>query len=108
MSSTEPRPRRRQLSPEEKWQVFLEVTTGELTQRDAARKWRVDVSTVIKLRKVAKDAAMAAFASSRPGRPASPVDVEAEQLRTENARLTEALKELAIELSLVRGKPRWA
>jgi transposase len=45
MSSTEPR-QRRQLSEEEKWKVFLEVTTGELTQRDAARKWRVDVSTV--------------------------------------------------------------
>jgi transposase-like protein len=108
MSSTEPRQRRRQLSPEEKWQVFLEVTTGELTQRDAARKWRVDVSTVIKLRKVAKDAAMAAFASSKPGRPATPADVAVDELRAENARLTEALKELAIELSLVRGKPRWA
>jgi transposase len=108
MSSTEPRQRRRQLSPEEKWQVFLEVTTGELTQRDAARKWRVDVSTVIKLRKVAKDAAMAAFAASKPGRPATAADVAVEELRAENARLTEALKELAIELSLVRGKPRWA
>lgn len=108
MSSTEPRQRRRQLSAEEKWQVFVEVTTGELTQRDAARKWRVDVSTVIKLRKVAKDAAMAAFAASKPGRPPSPVDVAVEELRAENARLTEALKELAIELSLVRGKPRWA
>ena len=107
MSSTEPRQRRRQLSPEEKWQVFVEVTTGELTQRDAARKWRVD-ATVIKLPKVAKDAAMVAFASSKPGRPATPADVAVDELRAENARLTEALKELAIELSLVRGKPRWA
>ena len=70
--------------------------------------WRVDVSTVIKLRKVAKDAAMAAFASSRPGRPPTTADVAVDELRAENARLTEALKELAIELSLVRGKPRWA
>jgi len=108
MASTEPGPKRRQLSPEEKWQVFLETTTGELSQRDAARKWRVDVSTVIKLRRLVKDAAMAAFASSRPGRPPSPTDVAVEELRTENARLTEALKELAIELSLVRGKARWA
>ena len=36
------RRRRRQLSPEEKWQVFLEVTTGQLSQSDCARKWGVD------------------------------------------------------------------
>lgn len=38
------RRRRRQLSPEEKWELFLEVTSGQLTQADAARKWGVDVS----------------------------------------------------------------
>src|SRR5665811_450938 len=57
----------RQLSPEQKWEIFLEVTSKELTQADAARKWRVDVSTVIKVRRLAKDAALAAFAASRPG-----------------------------------------
>src|SRR5439155_84388 len=40
------RPRkRRQLSPEEKWEIFLEVTSQEISQADAARKWGVDVST---------------------------------------------------------------
>ena len=29
---------RRQLSPEEKWEVFLEVTSQEISQADAARK----------------------------------------------------------------------
>lgn len=99
--------KRRRLSPEEKWQVFLEVTSGELSQTDAARKWGVDVSTVIKVRRLAKDGALAAFASSKPGK-ARPVDpVVVEELRAENIRLTEAVKELAIELSLVRGKARW-
>jgi transposase len=107
MSSTDPRQKRRQLSPEEKWQAFLEITTGELTQRDAARKWHVDVSTMIKVRKVARDAALAAFASSKPGRPASPAEVELDAARAEVARLSEAVKELAIELSLVRGKAPW-
>ncbi|MDQ3708357.1 MAG: hypothetical protein M3387_03465 [Actinomycetota bacterium] len=98
----------RQLSPEEKWEVFLEVVSQELTQADAARKWQVDVSTVIKIRRLAKDAALAAFASSKPGRPRSPFEVELEVERAENARLSEALKELAVELTLVRGKSRWA
>ncbi len=57
------------MTPEEKWQAFLEVTSRELTQADAARKWLVDVSTIITVRKLVKDAAMAAFASTKPGRP---------------------------------------
>jgi transposase-like protein len=97
----------RQLTPEQKWEVFLEVTSKELTQADAARKWQVDVSTVIKLRKDAKDAALAAFASARPGRPRDPYRAELEACEAENARLTEGIKELAIELALVRGKSRW-
>jgi len=62
------RRKRRQLSPEEKWEVFLEVTSQELSQADAARKWGVDVSVIIRLRALAKDAALAAFASAKPGR----------------------------------------
>ena len=33
------------LSAETKWEIFLQVTAGEITQAEAARKWRVDVST---------------------------------------------------------------
>ena len=51
--------RRRQLSPEEKWELFLEVTSQELSQADAARKWGVDVSVIVRLRALAKDAALA-------------------------------------------------
>jgi transposase-like protein len=98
--------RRRQLTPEEKWEVFVEVTSQQLTQRDAARKWGVDVSVIIKLRKLAKDAALAAFAASKPGRLVSPQDAQIEALRADNDRLSEALKELAVELTLVRGKAR--
>src|SRR6266542_5024462 len=104
--SSGPRRKGRRLSPEEKWQVFLEVASQQLSQADAARKWGVGVSTVIKLRRLAKDGALAAFAASRPGRPLSVEQVEIEELRAENARLSEALKELAVELSLHRGRQR--
>jgi transposase len=106
MTENSRRRSRRQLSPEEKWELFLEVVSQELTQADAARKWGVDVSVVIRIRKLAKDAALAAFAASRPGRPASMEEVELELLRAENGRLSEALKELAVELSLHRGRQR--
>jgi transposase len=105
MESGKPR-KRRQLSPEEKWEVFLEVASQQLTQADAARKWGVDVSTVIRIRELAKDAALAAFAASKPGRMPSPEQVELEAALAENDRLSEALKELAVELSLHRGRQR--
>ena len=102
------RRKRRVLSPEEKWEIFLEVTSQELTQADAARKWGVDTSVVIKLRRDAKDAALAAFAAAKPGRARDPRDLQIEQLENELGRVTEAIKEQAIELALVRGKSRWA
>src|SRR5437763_6280300 len=63
MENGKPR-KRRQLSPEEKWELFLEVTSQETSQADAARKYGVDVSMIIRLRALAKDAALAAFMSA--------------------------------------------
>ena len=63
---------------------------------------------VIKLRRDAKQAALAAFAASRPGGSRDPRDVEIGLLQAEVSRLTEAIKDQAIELSLLRGKSRWA
>jgi hypothetical protein len=54
------RSRRRVLSPEEQWEMFLEVTSQDLTQADVARKWEVDVSVVIRIRRQVKDAALEA------------------------------------------------
>ena len=84
----------------------MDVTSQQLTQADAARKWNVDVSVVIRVRKLVKDVALAALASSKPGRVLSAEQVEIDSLRAENDRLSEALKELAVELSLHRGKQR--
>ena len=82
----------------------MEVTSQEISQADAARKWGVDVSVIIRLRALAKDAALAAFASAKPGRVASVQDVELELLRSENDRLSDALNELAIEFDVAPGK----
>jgi transposase-like protein len=72
---------RRQLTPEEKWGIFLEVTSQEIAQTDAARRYGVDVSVIMHLRALATDAALAAFASSKPGRLASAERVELDLLR---------------------------
>ena len=65
MSENGARRRPRVLSPETKWEIFLEVTSREMTQADAAREWQVDVSTVIGIRRAVKDAALAALATRR-------------------------------------------
>lgn len=96
----------RVLSPETKWEIFLAVSSGELTQADAARKWTVDVSVIIGIRRTVKDAALAALAA-KPGRPARERDWELELARQEVVQLTEAVKAQAIELSIVRGKVGW-
>lgn len=96
----------RKLSAEQKWEMFLQVTTKELTQADVARRWRVDVSTVINVRRTVKDAALVALARP-PGRPGVERNFELEAARDEIAALTEAIKAQAIELAVVRGKAGW-
>jgi transposase-like protein len=107
MSSSNGRRRPRVLSPETKWEIFLQVVSREITQADAARKWGVDVSTIITIRRTVKDAALAAL-STRPGRPAAERNWELEEAQRELGQLTEAIKAQAIELALLRGKAGWA
>ena len=95
------------LVPEKKWEVFIETITRENTQSDIARRWGVDVSTVIKIARDGKNAALAAFAKPPGRRGKTPEEVEIEDLRGENARLTETIKEQAVELALTKGKSRW-
>ena len=100
------RRRPRTLSLETRGEIFLQITTGEITQADAARKWTVDVSTIIGIRRTVKGAALASLAA-KPGRPAKERDWALESARSEIAQLTEAIKAQAIELAVVRGKAGW-
>jgi transposase-like protein len=107
MSESSGRRPPKKLSAETKWEIFLQVIAGEVTQADAARKWQVDVSTIIGIRRTVKDAALAAL-SRAPGRPLMERNWELEAARAEIGALTEAIKAQAIELALLRGKAGWA
>ena len=106
MNVSNGRRRPTKLSAETKWEIFLQISAGEITQADAARKWQVDVSTIITVRRTVKDAALTALAR-RPGRPAKERNWELEAAHTEIGQLTEAIKAQAIELAIVRGKSGW-
>jgi len=101
--------RKRSLSAQEKYQIWQQLLTGELTQRQAAEQWNVDPTTIMRIRRVGREGALGALAQSRPGVRAgasSAQDAELAAARAEIARLEETVKEQAIELVALRGKTR--
>ena len=68
----------------------------------------VDRSTIMRIRTVAKEGALAALAASKPGVQAAQRDYELEAAKAEIARLSEAVKQMAVKLTLVEGKGGWA
>ncbi len=100
------RRRKRVLSAQEKYQIWLQLLTGEVSQRDAAEQWGIDPTTIMRIRKVAKEAALAGLAASKPGVRRQAEDAELAAARSEIARLEETVKEQAIELVVLRGKGR--
>jgi len=98
---------KRFLTPLQKYEVFLQLVRQEVTMAEAADHWKVDRSTIMRIRTVAKEGALEALASSRPGSPSKERDLELEAARADAARLGEALKEMAVKLMLVEGKGRW-
>jgi hypothetical protein len=61
---------------------------------------------IIRLRALAKDAYARGVRFGEAGWPASIEQAELELLRADNDRLSEAIKEIAIELTLHRGRQR--
>jgi transposase-like protein len=98
---------KRFLTPLQKYEIWLQLIRGETTVGEAADRYGVDRSTIMRLRMVAKDGALAALSESKPGVQQARRDVELEAARAEAARLGEALQELAVRLVLVEGKGRW-
>lgn len=106
--STGGRRRKRMLSAQEKYQIWQQLLSGELTQRGAAERWGVDPTTIMRIRKVARESALAGLAASRPGVGSRAEDAELAAANAEIARLEETVKEQAIELVLLRGKQHGA
>jgi transposase-like protein len=108
---SQPRPGRKprkRLAPSEKYEVFVQVLTQQATQREAAEKWGVDRSTVVSICQTAKQGALDALASVRPGRPGKTAEqAELDEARAEIERLRATVTEQAVALHLHEGKSRW-
>jgi transposase-like protein len=108
---SQPKPGRRsrkRLAPSEKYEVFVQVLTQQATQREAAEKWGVDRSTVVSICRTAKQGALDALASARPGRPGKTAEqVELDEAKSEIERLRATVTEQAVALHLQQGKSPW-
>ena len=95
---------KRFLSPSQKYEIWLQLVRQEVTMAEAAAAHQVDRSTVMRIRTVAKEGALAA---SKPGVQARERDYELELARAEIDRLSATVKEMAVKLMLVEGKGGW-
>lgn len=95
---------RKQLSPEQKYRIFLETQRGDVSVATVLRKWGIHSSDLTRIRAQVREGALESLARGhRKGRrPQESPEVAA--LKAEKARVEEALKELAIENTLLRKK----
>jgi transposase-like protein len=107
ISGSRKRRGKRFLSPSLKYEIWLQLVRQEATVAEVAAAQQVDRSTIMRIKQVAKDGALAALAASKPGVQARQRDYELEAAKAEIARLSEACKELAVKLTLVEGKDGW-
>jgi transposase len=92
------------LSPSQKYEIWLQLIRQEVTIAEAAEQQRVYRSTIVRIRTVAKEGALAARAASKPGVTARECDYELELAKAEVARLSEAVTRMGVKLTLVGGK----
>ena len=104
-----PRRQKRFLTAEQKYDLFVRILTGQITQGAAATEVGVDRTVITRIRSVARDGAIAALQASRPGKPSvSRLDQsEISGLQAEVARLERTVVEQAVELAVLRGKSGW-
>ncbi len=93
--------RRKRLTPEQKWQIFLESSRKNTTDAEVCRRWGITPWQLRGIRERVRHGATEALARG-PGRPRK--DAEVADLEAEVERTSRALKELAIENTLLRGK----
>jgi transposase len=108
MTPTSRKPKRF-LTAEQKYDLWVRMLNGQISQADAAAEAGVDRTVISRLRAVARDGAIAALQASKPGksRQSGQEITEVAELRAEIARLERTVVEQAIELAVLRGKSSW-
>ena len=103
--------KRRNLSPEEKYQIFLEATMAKAQDNGnvsgVLRRWGIHASDLTRIRQTVEQSAISAFKSRRSRKPK--VDPgQHQQMKAEKERLEATVLEQAAELALLKKKDRSA
>ena len=69
---------KRFLSPSQKYEIWLQLVRQETTISEAADRFEVDRSTIMRIREVARQGALEALATSKPGTQPTRRDLELE------------------------------
>ena len=93
--------KRRKLSPEEKYEIFLEATRREVPIAEVLRKWGIHSSDLKRIRETVASGALKEFASRKSRKPLVSV-AEVERLEREKARLEQTIIEQSVELSALK------
>ena len=86
----EPVRKRRNLSPEEKYQIFLEASRGEGPVAEILRKWEIHSSDLQRIRETVRQGALKEFRCRKSRKPLVSAE-ELAQVRAEKARLEQVL-----------------
>jgi transposase len=100
---------KRFLTAEQKYDLWVRILTGQVTQAQAAAEAGVDRTTISTLRKTARDGAISALQASRPGQRKQTAQEASEtaKLQAEVDRLGSVVIDQAVELAVLRGKSSW-
>jgi len=101
--------KRRHLSPEEKYQIFLETTMakakGSGSIAEVLRRWGIHSSDLTRIRAAVEQGAVTAFKERKSRKPKVNME-QYEQLKAEKERLESTVIEQAAELALLKKKDR--
>ena len=93
--------KRRRLSAEDRYQIFLEASRGDLPVAAVLRKWGIYSSDLARIRELVRKGALDCLCR---GNGKVKEDPQVSRLEAEKSRLEEAVKELAIENTILRKK----
>jgi transposase-like protein len=101
--------KRRNLSADEKYQIFLEATMtkakGNGSISEVMRRWGIHSSDLTRIRKTVEEGAISNFKAKKSRKPE--IDYEQyQQLKAEKERLEYTIIEQAAELALLKKKDR--
>jgi transposase-like protein len=101
--------KRRHLSPEEKFQIFLEATMAKVKENgsvaEVLRRWGIHSSDLVRIKKTIEQSSLEAFRERKSRRPQVNFE-EYQGLQLEKQRLETTILEQAAELALLKKKDR--